>query len=464
MTATVARHEYRSYLRDGRFRWVAGLTLALLLFAALTGWSHRAQLVRERSVATESEQHRWIHQGEKWAHSAAHYGYYVFKPLNALASLDHGIEPYVGVGLWLEAHNQNDFIHRPAEDATALQRFGELTAALVLQLLLPLCIVLLGFGAFTAERESGTLRQLLSVGAPPAALARGKALGAAAAFATVLLPASCLGAAALIASGDGGQPLARFAVLAVAYVLYLGAFVAITLGVSARAPSSRFALVVLLAFWGFNGLLAPRAAAELAARLHPTPPTQEFKRELYAELGDPHDYAEMQRKKQALLRQYGVTDEKDLPVNWTGISLQMGEERGNAVYDRHFGALFGTYRAQNRVAMLLGAVAPLLATQAASLAFAGTDFEHHRHFLAAAENQRRYIQKVLNDDLAAKPDINGQRQMTGSDVYEQVAHLDYALPGPSFALRHAWPALALLAAWFFTTAFWAVRSASSLTA
>ncbi len=466
MTSTIARHEFRAYLRDGRFRWMAALVLGLLGLAAATGWAHRAQLVRERGAIAASEQQRWLGQGDKWAHSAAHYGYYAFKPLNPLASLDQGIEPYVGVGVWLEAHNQNDFVHRPAEDATALQRFGELTAALVLQLLLPLCLVLLAFGAFTTERESGTLRQLLASGVPPGALARGKALGTVAAFGLILGPAALLGAAALAWSGTGaaGEPLARFALLAAVYLLYLGAFLALTLAVSARAPSSRFALVTLLAFWGVNGLLAPRAAAEFAARLHPAPLTQDFKQKLKAELGDPHDYAELQKKRQALLDRYGVKEEKDLPVNWAGLSLQMGEERANGIYDRRFGALFDTYRAQNRAATLAGLIAPLVAAQRASLALAGTDFEHHHHFLAAAEQQRRHIQRVLNDDLAKKPDINGERQMSGRDLYVQVAHFHYAEPGVVFAWRHAWPALALLAGWFVFSASWAARATAKLTA
>jgi ABC-2 type transport system permease protein len=42
--------------------------------------------------------------------------------------------------------------------------FGELTGATVLQLLVPLLIVMLSFDALAGERESGTLRQLMSLG------------------------------------------------------------------------------------------------------------------------------------------------------------------------------------------------------------------------------------------------------------------------------------------------------------
>jgi ABC-2 type transport system permease protein len=65
---------------------------------------------------------------------------------------------------WLEAHKQKELKYRPAQDRTAVQRFGELTAAEGFLVLLPLFIVLVTFGAFAAEREQGTLRQLLSLG------------------------------------------------------------------------------------------------------------------------------------------------------------------------------------------------------------------------------------------------------------------------------------------------------------
>ena len=102
----------------------------------------------------------------------------------ASSLVDTGIDPYVGVAAWLEAHKQNEFKYRPAQDRTAVQRFGELTAAEVLQVLLPLFIVLMTFSAFSGEREQGTLRQLLSLGVRPRELLAGKALGVAAALGT----------------------------------------------------------------------------------------------------------------------------------------------------------------------------------------------------------------------------------------------------------------------------------------
>src|SRR4029450_6815884 len=105
-----------------------------------------------------------------------------------------GVDPYVGVAVYLEAHKQNEFKFRPAQDAaTSIQRFGELTAAVVLQVLIPLLIILFAFSAFAVEREQGALRQVLSLGVERPRLAMGKTVGVAAALAAVLIPATLIG-------------------------------------------------------------------------------------------------------------------------------------------------------------------------------------------------------------------------------------------------------------------------------
>jgi ABC-2 type transport system permease protein len=237
-------------IRDGRYAWAAAIVFFLLTAALLTGWKQYAATARERGQARQDERARWLGQGEKNPHSAAHYGVYAFKPELPLSALDRGLNAYLGVAVWLEAHKQNLFKFRPADDATAASRFGELTAAAVLQLLIPLLIVLVLHSAFTGEREQGTLRLLASLGVPPRRLAYGKVLGALAALGVLLVPAALLGALALwLAAGaeSAMTSVSRTLLTAGGYLLYFGIFCGLALLVSARAKSSQAALVVLLA-------------------------------------------------------------------------------------------------------------------------------------------------------------------------------------------------------------------------
>ena len=462
MIAPIARKEFTELLRDGRFRWSAAIVLALLGVAIVAGASYQRSLVAQQHAAQTAEQARWYGQGEKNPHSAAHYGLYAFKPRLAPAFLDPGVEPYTGVTTWIEAHKQNEMLFRPAEDATLAQRFGDLTVALVFQVMLPLVIVLLAFNAFAVERERGTLRSLLALGLRPRDLVLGKALGLAAALVLIVVPALVLGAVALVLTGPAAGA-ARFVPLAGIYLLYLGVFLLLSLAVSARAATPRFALATLLGFWALNSLVAPRVLAALAGRLHPLPDPIVAKAKLKAELGDPHGApTKLQETVAALMQQHGVTRAEDLPVNVRGLQLQLGEEHGYAIYDRYYGELFDRMAAQNRVLQQGAALFPLLGVQSLSTALAGTDLAQHRDFVRASEDHRRVIQKMMNDEILQRPLKAGEVYLAGRDLWAKVPHFHYTPPGTATVLAQNAQPLALLVAWFAAAAWFALRSTAAL--
>ena len=451
MIKHIVRKEFTDVVRDGRFRWCAALVGALLLVSLGHGWVQARQAQEELAAAQTTAREHWESQGKKNPHSAAHYGIYAFKPRLALSFVDGGVDPYTGTSVWLEAHRQNDFLLRPAQDATAAQRIGALTAAQVLQHLVPLLIILLTFGALAGEREQGTLRQLLATGVGRSDLALGKALGIAGALALLLVPAALVGAAALVVGSPGpaASPLARSAVLAGIYLAYFAAFVGLSLAVSAWANSARTALVVLLAVWVVNGLVAPRVAVDLSRWIHPTPSSVEFARTLEREMAagvegiEPPDRAALTER---LLAQHGVERVEDLPVNDVGIYLQESEEFGNRIFDRNYGALWDTFERQGLVHEAVAVAAPLLAVRALSMGLAGTDVEQHRHFAAAAETYRRDLMRQMNGDLAenSRP---GELYTAGPDLWAQAPPLRYDAPTLDWVLNNRILSLLVLALW-----------------
>lgn len=449
MVTTIARKEMTEMVRDGRFRWTAGIVLALLAGAVLMGWQSYREVSAQHQTAQRVTREHWLEQGTKNPHSAAHYGVYAFKPKMPLSLVDQGVDPWVGVSAWLEAHKQNEFKYRPAQDATALQRFGELTGATVLQVLIPLLIVLLTFSAFSGEREQGTLRQVLSVGARKSDLATGKALGIATALATLLIPATILGVLALALASDSGALLAslpRMALMGATYLLYFAAITAVALGISALVRSSRLALVSLLGFWIFNSLIAPRAVADIAKAVHPTPSAFEFSKRLDAALQDGSEQRN-RRLREDLLKKYNVDRVEALPVSFSGISLQAGEDHGNEVFDRFYSNLWNTFQEQEQVHLVSSLAAPLLAVRSLSMGFAGTDFSQHAHFATAAELYRRAIQRELNGDIAANAAKVTGAYVQGRELWERIPEFSYEAPSTQWVLARQWPALLLLALW-----------------
>ena len=452
MIRNIVRKEFTDVVRDGRFRWCSILVGSLLLISLGHGWVQARKAQQEHAAAQATAREHWETQGEKNPHSAAHYGIYAFKPRLALSFVDEGVDPYTGTSVWLEAHRQNDFMLRPAQDATAAQRIGALTAAQVLQHLVPLLIILLTFGALASERERGTLRQLLATGIGRRELAVGKALGVAGALALLLVPAAAVGAAALVVANPGpaASPLARGAVLAGVYLAYFTAFLALSLAVSAWARSARTALVILLAVWVVNGLVAPRVAVDLSKWLHPTPSALEFARTVESEMatgvGDisrPDRDASTQR----LLAEYGVQRVEDLPINAVGVYLQESEEFGNRIFDRNYGALWDTFERQGVVHETLALAAPLLAVRTLSMGLAGTDVEQHRHFATAAETYRRDLMRRMNGDMTENSLTGDFTYAVGAEVWEAVPPLQYAAPTLGWVLGNRILSLLVLGGW-----------------
>jgi len=465
---TIAHKEFIEMWRDDRFRVAAVIVLILLVTALGAGWRHYRNVSAERAAAQMQMRENWLGQGKKNPHGAAHYGTYAFKPMLPLGLVDSGTDAYTGAALYLEAHKQNNAKYLAAQDRTSLQRFGELTAAVVLQVLLPLVIVLLGFAAFAGERETGTLRQLLSLGVKPHDLAFGKALGISGALLLLLVPASVVGATAIILSGANGQNAAfdapRLLVMSLGYVLYLAGFIGLALAASAFFRAARTALIVLLGFWVINCLIAPRVAADLSERVAPVPSSAQFWTNIADDLRNGLDGHNPQDKRarellDKTLKEYGVAKVEDLPVNFSGISLQAGEAHSDRVFDKHFNHLWDGYERQSRIQQWSGLVAPLLAVRSLSMGMAASDFAHHRRFAHAAEVYRREMVKKLNLDIAFNSKA-GQTYLQDEKLWSQVPDFAYAPPPASWAVARQTGSLMALAAWLVASgllAFFAVR-------
>lgn len=467
MISRIAKKELTEMFRDGRFRLLAGMVLAISVLSLVAGWKSYTELSAQHATAKSSTRDQWLAQDKKNPHSAAHYGVYAFKPKSQLAMVDTGVDPYMGVAVWLEAHKQNDFKFRPAQDRTAVQRFGEMTGAEVLQVFLPLFIVLMTFSAFAGEREQGTLRQLLSLGVSRRDLALGKALGVFAALGLVLLPATVLAVLALAWSAEGGlvsgDP-ARGVLLGGVYLAYFTLMIAVSLAVSARVRSSRVALLVLLTFWFANSLVASRAASDLAGWLYPTPSAIEFQKAMDVDLNDQAPLmARLEKRRAELFQQHGVDHVDALPIAFSGVSMQEGEEHANVVFDRHYGRLFDRYEQQNGIYQWGGMVAPMLSARALSMGLSGTDFPQHRHFALAAEDYRRGIQRVMNGDIATNQK-KGQVYLADQSLWASVPDFDYLAPSTGWVLGNYTTSIVVLGLWTLAALAWMVRSATTMSA
>lgn len=443
--------DWRERRRDWRVALVLVLGLALAASAALLAALDLDRARSARAAAASAESARWIGQGSKNPHSAAHYGVYVFKPLSTLAALDPGVEQYVGTSVWLEAHRQNDMVYRPAADNPGADRQFRLSPALMLQVLAPAAMIFLGFGMFAAERERGMLPALRLNGAPLGAIAAARGAVLLCLALSMSLPAVVAIGIVKWQAGDV-EPLAdavtRTLLFMAGYLIYLATWAALVTAASAFASTMRAALAVLVTAWTLLTLVVPRAAVELAQSAAALPSMQAFRQAIDDELGMPDDPAEAERQKQALLAQYGVDKVADLPVNWSGITQLRSEAHGNAVFDRHYGLLFDAMARQDRAIALASWLSPAVAIGGLSSHLAASDNTSHVAFVQAAEKHRRLMQELLNSDLARNPDRERVKYEAGKALWRSIPPFRFgyaAVDGAQLFARWLLPLLAGLA-------------------
>ncbi|MBL8328557.1 MAG: DUF3526 domain-containing protein [Rubrivivax sp.] len=456
----MALKEWRDLARDARWRWPFAATLLLMLAALVLGRQQAHALAHEHQHAMAADHALWTAQSAKNPHAAAHFGQYAFKPSGPLAMAEPGIDAFVGRAIWLEAHKQNEAQFRAARDGTLSARMGQLQLGFVLQVVLPLVALLLGFSAVAVEREQGTLRSLLSLGASPVQLLLGKALAhGAVLLALVLLAAAglLLGAGTGAEGGTAGNTLGPQALLRIGAWLGLHALYALTLLLAAMAvaavlPQPRLALMLLLGFWLINSFLAPRWVSDVLRATDPLPTAQAFRAAIAQDkkklFGHDEKHPGFIAFRDRVLQQYGVARVEDLPVSFRGLSLREDDHAGYRLFDLHFGRLWAQIEAQDARRASFGWVFPMLAVQPLSMALAGTDNRHQHHFVRQAEAHRRFIQDSLSQDLIdhARPGDNAY--VADPQLWKRIPPLRYQAPDVSWSMdAHRGPALALLGWW-----------------
>lgn len=465
LLSTVVRKELRELARDGRLRVLGALVVVLTLAALPFGAQQTEQAEHARAHARAQAESQWQGQGEKNPHVAAHYGTHVFAPTSAATALDPGASAFLGRSLKIEAHRRNLPAHAAAADGGGLRR---LTVAGVLLQLVPLLIIALGYGAWSRERERRTLAQVLATGVARGTLAWGKAIALAAVVAGLLIPAGLVTAGTLWALGGGdGGTLVRMGLLAGGYAIYFAVFGALTLFASARARSSRAALVGLIGAWGLFTLILPRVAGEVAGAMSPLPSRAALARDIAAGLergldGQTDREAAVEAMTRELMAADGITaagmlmDDEMFSV---GYELQAEARWEDAIFDHHIRAFDDRVAAQERWIAAVGLLSPYVAMRSLSAGLSGTDVAHHRHFTEYAEGWRKALVAQLDTAFAEQAGAEGWAYRAGPELWSKAPPFAYAAPGPGFALAtHGLSVLALLG-WLLLAVGLAIRAA-----
>jgi ABC-2 type transport system permease protein len=435
----LARQVIRQALINKSIIVLMGIIVLLIVFAAYTGFTSRQQAEKSRVYYQQQVRAHWEESPDKHPHRMAHYGYIAFRPKHPLSFFDPGLESYTGSAVFLEAHRQNSVNFSEAGFSTGMLRFGNISMAMVLQVLLPLFIFFTGFQTIAADRENGTLKILLTQGATWKEIMTGKALGLFALALCFLLPV-------LVVTGLLAGELQALALLALSYVLYFAVIGIVTVLVSAISKTAKLSLVTLTGIWLLCAIVLPRASQAIGSYLHASPSRIAFEAGIEKDLlqkGDSHNPDDPFYKalKDSVLKANGVDSIQQLPFNYSGFQMKQGERMSSEIYNQHLMGLLRTYAQQNRVSGWVAFINPFMSIRQVSMALSGTDFNSYVEFQKQAELYRYQLAQHMNEL---------QIQYISSKNPQRISAAHWkAFPDFRYqpVMSNEWPSLMALAGW-----------------
>lgn len=447
------------------------LLVNLLLFFSLTvGYLNLSQHQNLVHGFGGEVRDKWENSPDKHPHRMAHYGYLVFREKFPLAFFDFGMDSYLGNVIFLEAHKQNTVNFSEANLSNGLLRFGEISAGMILQVLIPLLVFFWGFDLISRDREQGTLKILFAQGVQGPELILGRALGLYLLnLSTVVLP-FILGFILLFLYGEQdllGQSVAHYLIMVLGYLVYFLVLCLVAVWVSGVSKSSKAALTTLIGCWLLFTLLIPKVSQVIGQTWYPTPSKIEFDSSVEQELilhGDSHNpndphYAAL---KDSLLRVHGVDSVQQLPFNYSGFVMREGERLSTETYLSHQRALVELFKQQQKIIRNAAWIDPFLAIKNLSMGMSGTDYDMYLHFQDQAEAYRYLLAQTMNE---LQIDLIGNRIKNSSDPSAQLSK-EYWEKFPDFhqvflptaaVIKNQFYSILILALWLtlFSCLVWA---------
>lgn len=400
----IARHLKKAVFKNTAVYIITIFIGILLLYAAFSGWENYSNQNQTSEKYQHESREDWLNNPDKNPHRMAHYGNFAFRKSTPLSVFEFGMEPFFGNAIFLEAHKQNSANFSEAGFSNSMLRFGEISIAMVLQLLLPLLIFFLGFNAVAAERENGTLKLILSQGISWKQLLTGKILGVASAILLVFVPTILVLVFLWLLLQDftiSSDETIKMVLFILFHFIYLMFFCVIAVLVSAASKTSKKALISLIGIWLVLTIILPRTTQAIGAYLYEAPSKIQFNSAIEKDIlkqGDSHNPNDIHYKaiKDSLLRAYKVDSVQKLPFNYSGFIMTEGEKISSRIYNEHLEELLKVYDQQNSFSKAVSFLNPYIAIRNLSMGLSNTDYGSYIDFQKEAEIYRYTMAQKMN--------------------------------------------------------------------
>lgn len=466
----IAKDEWRYWYRSKLALTMVLMALILAVASVVTTQHSIEHQAGERAHLQGKADDAFVSQPDRHPHRMVHYGHYVFRAPSPLSVIDPGIDAYTGTSIFLEGHKQNSEMFAEQGKSSGLTRISQLTPAFVMQILVPLMLILIGYSVISRERESGTLTFILVQGTSLNTFMSGKFIALLGSSLLVLTPLT-IGSLFTLANGETFAVVASFIA---AHTLYILIWCLLIVLVSTLSKKNTNSFAILMTFWLVFCLVIPRISASTASSLVESPSKLEADFEVIEhirKIGDGHNVskAELDKLKINLMAKYGVDSVEALPVNLRGIVAKTSEERLTKVLNQFAEKRMSEELAQAKIARQFGWLTPVLSLRTASMALAGTNLETHHRFLREAENLRFDFVQGLNtlhvEKLSYVDDVNkykdeeaAKKALVDADNWQLLKSFNFTPDSPSTRLANALSPFFQLSVWLIVLFFLARRT------
>lgn len=443
------------------FYLLYSIFILLTAYAAVSGIKNHNTQNTIRLEHQNKARQSWEANPDKHPHRMAHFGTFAFRIHPPLGIFDNGLESFTGNTVFLEAHRQNSVNFSEATFSTGTLRFGELSLALLLQLVVPLILFFVGFSSVAADKQNGTLKMLLSQGATWKEMLFGKSFGLFAIAMLFFIPILLIVIISLIISTDEtlhDLSWLRLLLIGLGYLAFLFVVSSLTIVISASSNTPKNALLRLLGIWLVLVVLLPKSAQAMGNYWFPTPSKLAFQSGIEKEVikkGDSHnpDDPHYNHLRDSVLSVHNVTKVTDLPFNYSGFVMREGEKITSTLYKKHHAELINIYKNQNDVTRFSSFINPFTAIKQLSMTMSGTDFSSYIDFQHKADNYRYTLAQTMNElqmeyiSPKKKSGSEGKKHIVSHDHWSEFKDFKHEPMAISKSIQETLPALISVILW-----------------
>lgn len=421
MLKVIVEKEMRDTLRSTKFVITFSVCLILILLSFYVG-ANNYKSSMEQYRAAQTENLRQFEGLTDWINLQQ---FRVFLPPQPLASLVSGISNDIGRTIEIRGRGELQAHDSRFNDEPIYAVFRFLDLEFLFGIVLSLFAILLGYDAICGEKERGTLRLSFANPVPRATYIGGKLIGSFLALAVPLVIAFLIGALflPLLKVPLAGTDWLKLILITFTGLLYFGAFLTLSIFVSALTHRTSSSFLLLLVIWVVSALIIPRASVLLAGRAVEVPSVDEIqaqKNRFISQLW------QEDKQKMADFKPDDTEDIENLMSQFNKFMDEMSDAR-EAKVDEFSSRLneerYNRQKVQEKLALNLARISPMTSMTCAASELAGTSLHLKNRYIDEAQA----YQKIYGAFIKEKTGINPGSMLiiqSKSDDDEEVELID----------------------------------------